>query len=137
MWLLTFLLLALLGLLGIADWLKARNPDTGRHLQPLEQFEGLIGVAGLVWAILLVLRWLMHIGADYFLSGVMLIGLLNAAVIFALSLILSLPMLRSMFGESDFMAKLGRVVEKLLPYKLGLGIACLVLALFMLVNRAI
>jgi type III secretory pathway component EscT len=56
-------------------------------------------------------------------------------VIFALSLILSLPMLRSMFGESDFMAKVARAAERLRPYKVGLGIACLVLALFMLLNR--
>jgi hypothetical protein len=137
MWLLTLLLLVLLGLLGIADWLKAKNPETGRHLQPLEQFEGLIGVAGLVWGLLLVLRWIAHIGSMFILSGVGLVALLTAAVVVAISLILALPMLRSMFGESDFMAKLGHVVERLLPYKLGLGIACLVLALFMLVNRAI
>jgi hypothetical protein len=34
------------------------------------------------------------------------------------------------------MAKVSRAVDRLMPYKLGLGIACLVLALFMLVNRA-
>jgi hypothetical protein len=136
MWFLTLILLVLLGLLGIMDWLRARNPDTARHLQPLEQFESVIGTAGLVWGILLVLRWLVRLGAN-FLSGGMLVALVTAAVIIALSLILALPMLRSMFGESDFMAKVSRMVERLRPYKLGLGIACLVLALFMLVNRAL
>jgi hypothetical protein len=135
MWFLTLILLVLLGLLGIMDWLKARNPDTARHLQPLEQFESVIGTAGLVWGILLLLRWLARLGAS-FLSGGMLVALVTAAVVIALSLILALPMLRSMFGESDFMTKVSRAVDKLLPYKLGLGIACLVLALFMLVNRA-
>jgi hypothetical protein len=136
MWFLTLILLVLLGLLGIMDWLKARNPDTARHLQPLEQFEGVIGTAGLVWGILLLLRWLARLGAN-FLSGGMLVTLVTAAVVIALSLILALPMLRSMFGEGDFMAKVARAVDRLLPYKLGLGIACLVLALFMLVNRAL
>jgi len=136
MWFLTLILLVLLGLLGIMDWLKARNPDTARHLQPLEQFESVIGTAGLVWGILLVLRWLSRLGVN-FLSGGMLVALVTAAAVVALSLILALPMLRSMFGESDFMAKVARTVDRLLPYKLGLGIACLVLALFMLVNRAI
>ena len=136
MWFLTLILLVLLGLLGIMDWLKARNPDAARHLQPLEQFESVIGTAGLVWGILLVLRWLTRLGAN-FLSGGMLVALVTAAAVVALSLILALPMLRSMFGESDFMAKVARTVDRLLPYKLGLGIACLVLALFMLVNRAI
>ena len=135
MWLLTLVLLVLLGLLGIMDWLKARNPDTARHLQPLEQFESVIGVAGLVWGLLLLLRWLAHLGA--LLSSGSLVTLLTALIVIALSLILALPMLRSMFGESDFMAKVARAVDKLLPYKLGLGIACLVLALFMLVNRAL
>jgi len=136
MWFLTLILLVLLGLLGIMDWLKARNPDAARHLQPLEQFESVIGTAGLVWGILLVLRWLSRLGVN-FLSGGMLVALVTAAAVVALSLILALPMLRSMFGESDFMAKVARTVDRLLPYKLGLGIACLVLALFMLVNRAI
>ena len=135
MWFLTLILLVLLGLLGIMDWLKARNPDAARHLQPLEQFESVIGTAGLVWGILLVLRWLSRLGVN-FLSGGMLVALVTAAAVVALSLILALPMLRSMFGESDFMAKVARTVDRLLPYKLGLGIACLVLALFMLVNRA-
>ena len=53
MWLLTFVLLILLGLLGIAGWLKAQRPDAGRRLQPIEQFEGWIGAVGLVWGILL------------------------------------------------------------------------------------
>jgi len=136
MWFLTLILLVLLGLLGIMDWLKARNPDAARHLQPLEQFESVIGTAGLVWGILLVLRWLSRLGVN-FVSGGMLVALVTAAAVVALSLILALPMLRSMFGESDFMAKVARTVDRLLPYKLGLGIACLVLALFMLVNRAI
>jgi hypothetical protein len=107
-----------------------------RHLQPLEPFESVIGTAGLVWGILLLLRWLARLGAS-FLSGGMLVALVTAAVVVALSLILALPMLRSMFGESDFMAKVSRTVDRLMPYKLGLGIACLVLALFMLVNRAL
>jgi hypothetical protein len=136
MWFLTLILLVLLGLLGIMDWLKARNPDTARHLQPLEPFESVIGTAGLVWGLLLLLRWLQYFGASFF-SGGTLVRLLTALVVCALSLILALPMLRSMFGEGEFMAKVARAVDRLLPYKLGLGIACLVLALFMLVNRAL
>jgi hypothetical protein len=136
MWFLTLVLLVLLGLLGIMDWLRSRNPEMARHLQPLEPFESVIGTAGLVWGILLLLRWLARLGAS-FLSGGMLVALVTAAVVVALSLILALPMLRSMFGESDFMAKVSRTVDRLMPYKLGLGIACLVLALFMLVNRAL
>lgn len=130
MWLLTFVLLVLLGVLGIAPWLKARRPDTGRHLQALEQFEGWIGAAGLVWGLLLLLRWLSAIGLMVGAAGAMLVMLLTALVVIALSLILALPLLRSMFGEGSFMAKVSGLTERLLPYKIGLGFACLVLALY-------
>jgi len=137
MWLLTLILLVLLGLLGISDWLKAKRPDIARHLQPIEQFEGWIGVAGVVWGILLLLRWLAGIGVLRFAGGGMLVMLLTALVVFALSLILGLPILRSLFGEGAFMAKVAQLVDRLSPYKVGLGFACLVLALYTLFSHAI
>ena len=42
MWLLTLILLVLLGLLGISDWLKAKRPDIARHLQPSGDVRGLV-----------------------------------------------------------------------------------------------
>lgn len=137
MWLLTLILLVLLGLLGISGWLKARRPDIGRHLQPIEQFEGWIGVAGVVWGILLLLRWLAGIGMLRFAGGGMLVLLLTALVVLSLSLILALPILRSLFGEGAFMAKVAQLVDRLLPYRIGLGFACLVLALYTLFSHAI
>ncbi|HSS07080.1 MAG TPA: hypothetical protein VLK83_08075 [Rhodanobacteraceae bacterium] len=134
MWFLTLILLVLLGLLGIADWLKSQRPDAARHLQPIEQFEGYIGAAGLVWGLLLLLRWLSRLGV-MLSSGAMLVSLLTSLVVIALSLILALPLLRSMFGEGEFMAKVARLTDRLLPYKLGLGFSCLVLALYSLLNR--
>lgn len=135
MWLLTVLLLILLGLLGIAQWLKSRRPEAGNHLQPLEQFEASIGAAGLVWGLLLLLRWLSKLGVMH-TAGAMLVTLLTALVMIALSLILALPLLRSLFGEGDFMAKTSSLVDRLLPYKIGLGFACFVLALYALVGHA-
>jgi hypothetical protein len=137
MWLLTLILLVLLGLLGISGWLKARRPDIGRHLQPIEQFEGWIGVAGVVWGILLLLRWLAGIGILRFDGGGMLVMLLTALVGFALSMILALPILRSLFGDGAFMVKVAQLVDRLQPYKIGLGFACLVLALYTLFSHAI
>jgi hypothetical protein len=137
MWLITLALLILLGLLGISGWLKQRRPEAGRHLQPIEQFEGWIGVAGLVWGLLLLLRWLSALGVMYAASGAMLVALVIALVVIALSLILALPMLRSLFGDGDFMTKVSRLTDRLLPYKIGLGFACLVLALYSLLGRAL
>lgn len=137
MWLITLVLLILLGVLGIAGWLKAKRPDAERHLQPIEQFEGWIGVAGLVWGILLLLRWLSALGVVQYAPGATLVTLLTALVIVSLSLILALPMLRTMFGSGEFMAKVGHMTDRLLPYKIGLGFACLVLALYSLLGRAL
>jgi hypothetical protein len=134
MWLLTVLLLILLGLLGIAPWLKSRRPDAGSHLQPIEQFEGPIGAAGLILGLLLLLRWLSRLGVMH-TAGAMLVTLITALVMIAVSLILGLPFLRSMFGEGDFMTKVSRLIDRLLPYKIGLGFACFVLALYSLVSH--
>lgn len=136
MWLLTLVLLILLGLLGIAGWLKAQRPDAGRTLQPLEQFEGWIGVVGLVWGLLLLLRWLSALGVMDAPSGAMLVALLTSLVVIALSLILALPLLRSMFGSGDFMTRVSRLTDRVLPYKIGLGFACFVLALYSLLGHA-
>jgi hypothetical protein len=133
MWLITLVLLILLGILGIAGWLKARRPETASHLQPIEQFEGLIGGIGLVWGILLVLRWISVLRV----AGAMLVFLLTALVMIALSLILALPLLKSIFGSGDFMAKVSRLADRVVPYKIGLGFGCLVLALYSLLGHAL
>jgi hypothetical protein len=136
MWLITLALLILLGVLGIAGWLKARRPDTASHLQAIEQFEGWIGVIGLVWGILLLLRWISVLGGMR-AGGAMLVLLLTALVVIALSLILSLPILKSIFGSGDFMARMSRLADTLVPYKIGLGFGCLVLALYSLLGHAL
>ena len=137
MWLVTIALLILLGILGIAGWLKARRPESAKHLQPIEQFEGWIGGAGLVWGILILLRWISSLGAMGYAAGPMVVTLLTALVVIALSLILSLPLLQSIFGSGDFMAKVSRLTDKLLSYKLGLGFGCLVLALYALLGHVL
>jgi hypothetical protein len=132
MWLLSLILLVLLGVLGIASWLKGNQPDLAKQIGPLESAEGWIGLAGLVWAIILLLRWLSALGAFGFAPGMMLIGLATALVIGALSLLLALPQLKTLFGSNDFTNKLGDLAGRLVPYKVGLGFACLLLALYSL-----
>ena len=135
MWLLDLILLILLGILGIASWLKTRQPKLGAQLGPLESIAGWIGLIGLIWGIILLLRWIGAIGAFSFAPGMMLIALVVALVISSLSLILALPVLRSLLGSNDFTNKMADVAGKLGPYKVGLGFACLVLALYSLVMR--
>jgi hypothetical protein len=136
MWLVTLALLILLGILGIAGWLKAKRPESARHLQAIEQFEGWIGGAGLVWGILILLRWISALGAIGYAVGPMIVTLLTALVVIALSLILALPLLQSIFGSGGAMTKVTALAGRLAPYKLGLGFGCLVLALYSLLGGA-
>jgi hypothetical protein len=135
MWLIDLVLLILLGILGITSWLKTQQPKLGAQLGPLESVSGWIGLAGLIWGIILLLRWIGAIGAFSFAPGMMLIALAVALVICALSLILALPTLRTLLGGNTFTNKMAELTTKLGPYKVGLGFACLVLALYSLVIR--
>jgi len=135
MWLIDLLLLILLGILGIASWLKSSQPKIGGQLAPLESISGWVGLVGLIWGIILLLRWIAALGAFSFAPGMMLIALVVALVISALSLILALPTLRTLLGSNDFTNKMADLAGKLGPYKVGLGFACLILALYSLVMR--
>lgn len=136
MTLISLILLILLGVLGIASWLKSRQPNLNAQLGKLESFEGWIGVVGLVWGLIMLLRWLQALGYFGYAPGMMLVGLISALVVISLSLILALPVLKSLFGSNNFTSKLGDLAGKLGPYKVGLGFACLVLALYMLITLA-
>jgi len=136
MWFVDLVLLVLLGVLGIASWLKSQQPKLGGQLGPLESISGWIGLAGLVWGIILLLRWISALGVFGFAPGAMLIALAVALVILSLSLILGLPALRSLFGSNAFTSKSAELAGKLAPYKVGLGFACLVLALYTLLTLA-
>ena len=87
MWLLDLILLILLGVLGIASWLKGRQPKLAGQLGPLEGFAGWIGLVGLIWGVVLLLRWISALGIFSFAPGSMLIALAVALVILSLSLI--------------------------------------------------
>lgn len=132
MWV-SLILLILLGVLGIAGWLKSRRPEVGAQLGQLQAVEGWIGLIGLIWGLVLLIRWITALQYIGYAPGVMVVALVSALVIAALSLILSLPLLRSLIGENAFTKKLGELTAKMQPFKVGLGAACLVLALYSLV----
>ncbi len=135
MWILSLVLLILLGLLGISSWLKQRRPSASEPLNQLAAFEGWIGLAGLIWGLFLLLRWIAAINVMQYPIGAMLVALVNDLVIVALSLILSVSLLRALIGENAFTAKLVQLANQLQPYKIGLGAACLALALYALLTQ--
>ena len=134
MWLIDLIILILLGLLGISAWLKSNQPKVSDHIGKLESVEGWIGVVGLVWGTVLLLQWL-SVGLRY-AAGMSLVALITVLVILGLSLVLGVEKLRSLFGSNGFTNKLGEFAAKLAPYRLGMGFACLLLALYMLFSLA-
>ncbi len=129
---LSLILLILLGVLGIASWLKGRQPRLGGTLGQLETAQGWVGLIGLIWGVVLLLRWLSTLSLFGVAPGFVLIALATALVITALSLILALPQMKTLFGSNGFTNTLGNIATKLAPFKIGLGFACLILALYML-----
>jgi hypothetical protein len=136
MGLVSLILLVLLGVLGIASWLKGRQPKFGSGMGKLESVEGWIGLVGLIWGIVLLLRWLQALQFVGYAPGFVLVALIVALVVIAISLILALPQLRNLFGANGFTNKLGDVAGKLEPYKVALGFTCLILALYMLITMS-
>jgi uncharacterized sodium:solute symporter family permease YidK len=126
--------LIVLGVLGIASWLKSRRSDLNGPIGQLEAFEGWIGIAGLVWGIILLLRWLAASSVVGLSPGAWLIALVVALVITALSLLLAMSQLRALFGANDFTNSLARVADRVGPFKIALGFACLILALYQLLG---
>ena len=129
---LSLILLILLGVLGIASWIKGRQPRLGDTLGQLETVQGWVGLIGLIWGVVLLLRWLSTLSLFGVAPGFVLIALATALVITALSLILALPQLKTLLGSNGFTNWLGNLAAKLAPFKMGLGFACLILALYML-----
>lgn len=130
-----FVILVLLGLLGIASWLRQRQPSAGQPLGQLEAVGGWLGLFGLVWGAYLLIRALSWIGTMLRFAPVHWIVLVaTAVVILALSLILAAPTLRALAGSNGFTRGVDGVAAKLAPLRVGLGVACLVLAAWSLFN---
>src|ERR1043165_9343386 len=130
-WLLiNLILLVLLGVLGVASWLKTQQPKFAPQLSKLEAVEGWIGIAGLVWGVIMLLQWLQY--ASYVLRFAFIhaiVGLLMVLVVLTLSLILAMPQLRTLTGNNAFIGNVAQFTAKLAPFKMILGLACLFFAL--------
>ncbi|MEO8672800.1 MAG: hypothetical protein ABI411_15890 [Tahibacter sp.] len=135
MWIIGLILLILLGLAGIAALIRARSPAVAGPLMQLEAVEGWLGVAGLVWGLVMLLQWISSLGLFGYAPGMMLVALFSILVMLSLSLILAMPLLKTLIGANPFTTKMSELSAQLTPFKAILGIICLVLALWTIVQR--
>jgi hypothetical protein len=136
MWLFQVVLLLLLGLIGCAGWIRRRRPSAGEPLRQLESVEGWIGLVGLVWGLVLLIRWLASLGLVVMYPLVVLFGLVTVLVVLALSFAFVGPLLGALLGEHPARAHVDRVHRELDPHRVELGFACLALAAYTLVRVA-
>lgn len=136
MWIVSLLLLVVLGVLGIASAVRAKKPELDGALKQLESIEAWIGVVGMAWALLGLVQWILAIGALAAAPVTMLVALASTLVILALSLILALPLMKSWIGAAQG-AQLTEVSAKLAPFKSMLGALCLASAVYTIVRIAI
>ena len=127
------IMLVALGILGIASWLRQRQPQASGPLAQLESIGGWVGLIGLIWGLLMLVRWVLAIGALTAAPMMMIIALASALAITALSLILAMPTVKTLAGRNNFTRNLERSAAKLGPFKVILGAVCLGLAVIGLV----
>jgi len=126
--LISLLLLVALGVLGIASWLKAKRRAATGNLGALESAESLVGAFGLVWGIVSLLQVLPMLSAFSSAPLLVLIAIASVAVELAISLLLALPLVQKGLGASAAADTLANLANKLTPFKVALGFACLALA---------
>jgi hypothetical protein len=133
MWIVSFLLLIALGLLGIASWLRQRTPGAAGPLAQLESIGGWVGVVGLVWGLWTLIMWISAIGILASAPLMMIMGLVSVLVMLALSLILAMPLVKKLAGSNGFTNNLEQTAAKAGPFKVILGAVCLAMAVWTLV----
>jgi uncharacterized protein involved in cysteine biosynthesis len=133
MWIINVGLLIALGVLGVAALLRQRKPHLDRSIKKLQSVESWVGVVGLIWGLIGLLQWILAIGALAAAPIGMLLSLASILVMLALSLIFSIRLIGSWLG-SNFSSKLAQASERLLPFRVILGGACLAFAAYGLVR---
>lgn len=133
MGILNLVLLVALGLLGIASFIRSRNPQAAGPLAQLESIGGWIGLVGLVLGVLAIVQLILNIGVLMAVPITFILVLATAVAITALSLILAMPTLKTLLGASPFTLKLEALAAQLAGFKVILGAVCLGLAVWSLI----
>lgn len=126
-------LLVALGLLGVASYLRSRNPQADGPLAQLEGVGGWIGLVGVVIGVVRIVQWILAISLLGSAPVLMAIWLISGIAIAALGLILAMPVLKSLIGTNPFTLKLEALAAQLSGFKVVLGAICLGLAVLSLV----
>lgn len=132
MYWLNIITLILLGLLGIAGWIKSRSPQAAGPLAQLESIEGWIGLVGLVLGLWGLINVILHLGALMSVPLSFILALATALAMTALGLLLSFSVLKQ-FMSGSAARNMGVLAARVAPFKMILGVVCLGVAVWWLV----
>jgi hypothetical protein len=122
-----------LGLLGIAGWLKSRQPEAAGLLAHLEKIEGWVGLVGLALGIYGAISLLFDIGAVAGAPIRFILAVLTAMSMIGLGLVLSITIIKQ-FASGAAAQNLQNLVNKVAPFKMMMGALCLIVAVWMMLT---
>ncbi|MBN2360853.1 MAG: hypothetical protein JXR83_15465 [Deltaproteobacteria bacterium] len=125
------LLLVLVGVLAAPNIVLTRKPEWRDWLDKLAPYQGALGVVAIAGGLLMLLRWLLHLRALLSQTVYWLSFLAVALSLLVLGLLLGLNVLKQLFRQPQTVEKLERLTERLAPKQGSLGLAGVVVGIWM------
>ena len=126
--------LAFLGVLAVPSLILSKRPDAKDLLAKLAPYQGWIGVISALWGMwsiiscVLNLRWLSVVPIFW------LTWLANSVLLVCLGLILGIGTFKTFIKDPTAQGRLDEILAKLAPHQGQLGIAAVVLGIWMIVS---
>ena len=124
LYLIASLVLVLCGVLAASNVITATKPNTADLIAKIRPYQSALGVASLIFGILLLLEILVHLAI--FRIGDLVVALAVAGVQIALGLLLGYAMI-SRWGNAQTLRNVDEWRGKLVAYQVPLGFAGIVL----------
>ena len=125
------MLLVVVGVLAAPNIVLSRKPDLREWLDRLAPYQGVLGVVSIAGGLLMLIRWLLHLGAllqhlVYWLSF-----LANGLLLLALGLLLGVNILKPLVKQPRLVERLDQLTEKLAPKQGTLGLVGVVAGIWL------
>jgi hypothetical protein len=125
------------GILGAAALIIKNKPDARELIAKLVPFQGIIGIILLLWSLIMLIRFLPYFGAFMqFSAFYALLTLVTLLIAIALGFLLGYGLINQYVLSKNVGAAAGGagVQAKLATYQAPLGIAAILLGLWMLIS---
>jgi len=129
--------LAVLGILAVPSLIISKRPDAKELIDKVAPYQGWIGAISAIWGLWLVISSLLHLSwlGDYPIYWITYLA--NALLLLALGILLGVGVLRTFTKNEQALAKLDETVKKLSPYQGNLGIAGIIVGIWMIISNFI